>query len=446
MRGPGRVVVGASALFALTAGCATAARHEPAAAPAATPAPPPGFTALFDGRDLAGWKGLAATPKTRPTMSAEELAAAQTKADEDMRQHWKADGGVLVHDGQGKNLVTARDYGDFELLVDWKIGARGDSGLYLRGTPQVQIWDPADPENLKNGADQGSGALWNNKKAGNRPAKRADRPIGEWNTFRVRMVGELVWVWLNGALVVDRVPLEGYWDPARPVPARGPIELQSHHHPLWFKNLYVREIPYEEAVSILTEGDEGSFKPIWNGRDFEGWEGPVDRYEIADGAIRCKQDQGGTIFTTEEFSDFVARLEFKLPPGGNNGLAIRYPGKGDTAYVGMCELQVLDNEDPKNATGHDPRQYHGSAYGMVAAHRGYQRPAGEWNFQQVTVRGSTIKVELNGTTILDTDLAKASDFMDGQAHPGKDRTSGHFGFAGHRDPVAFRSLRIKSLR
>jgi len=171
----------------------------------------------------------------------------------------------------------------------------------------------------------------------------------------------------------------------------------------------------------------------------------VQNYEVKDGALVCKPHKGGTVYTEKQYKDFVARFEFKLPPGGNNGLAIRYPGKGDTAYVGMCELQVIDNTAPQYAKL-DPRQYHGSAYGMVPARRGYLRPTGEWNFQEVTVQGSTIRVELNGTVILDTDLSKVKDYMGGHAHPGKDRTEGHFGFAGHSDPVQFRNIRIKELK
>jgi len=110
----------------------------------------------------------------------------------------------------------------------------------------------------------------------------------------------------------------------------------------------------------------------------------------------------------------------------------------------MCELQVLDSEHEKYAKI-DPRQAHGSAYGMVAAKPGYLKPPGEWNFEQVTVQGSRVKVELNGTVILDTDLSKVTKFMANSAHPGKDRTSGHFGFAGHSDPVAFRNVQIKKL-
>jgi Domain of Unknown Function (DUF1080) len=189
---------------------------------------------------------------------------------------------------------------------------------------------------------------------------------------------------------------------------------------------------------------ETGFTLLFNGRDLDGWMGAVDGYEVRDGALVCKPGQGGTLFTRGRYRDFVVRLEFRLPPAGNNGLAIRYPGTGDPAYAGMTELQVLDDTDPKYA-GLDPRQAHGSAYGMAAATRGHLRPVGQWNEQEVTVRGSTIKVVLNGTTILDTDLATITTFMADTPHPGKDRAEGHFGFAGHNDPVAFRNVRIREL-
>ena len=200
------------------------------------------------------------------------------------------------------------------------------------------------------------------------------------------------------------------------------------------------------AVAATLSAAEDGFVSIFNGQDFTGWKGPVENYEVKDGAIACKPGKGGTIYTAEEYADFVVRLEILIPAGSNNGLAIRYPGSGDTAYVGMCELQVLDNDAPKYAKL-DARQYHGSAYGMVAAKRGHLKPAGEWNVQEVTVKGSTIKVVLNGVTILDTDLSQVNleEVMGKKPHPGKDRTSGHFGFAGHNDLVLFRNIRIKKL-
>ncbi len=197
-----------------------------------------GFGPLFNRKDLYGWKGLVADPVKRARMSQEELAAAQKKADEIMRQHWQVIDGVLTFDGHGENLCTAKDYCDFELFVDWKIEKGGDSGIYLRGSPQVQIWDPAQwPE--------GSGGLYNNQKNPNKPLKYADRPVGSWNTFYIKMVGERVTVYLNGELVVDNVVMENYWERDKPIYPCGQIELQAHNTPLYFKNIYLRELKQE---------------------------------------------------------------------------------------------------------------------------------------------------------------------------------------------------------
>lgn len=198
--------------------------------------PPEGFVALFNGENLDGWKGLVADPIKRAKMSPEELAEAQAKADEQMREHWSVQDGVLVYDGKGQSLCTAKDYGDFELLVDWKILPEGDSGIYLRGSPQVQIWDPAKyPE--------GSGGLYNNKIHPSKPTVCADKPVGEWNSFRIKMIGDKVTVHLNDTLVVDNVVMENYWDRNQPIFSTGQIELQHHGNTLYFRNIYIREIP-----------------------------------------------------------------------------------------------------------------------------------------------------------------------------------------------------------
>ena len=203
--------------------------------------PPEGFTALFNGTNLEGWKGLVADPPKRAAMTADELAAAQKTADERMNEHWKVVDGVIVFDGGGDNLCTAKDYGDFELYVDWKIEAKGDSGIYLRGSPQVQIWDPG----LSDGNSVGSGGLFNNQKPENpsKPTTPADKPVGEWNTFYIKMVGDRVTVLLNDVLVVDNTVLENYWERDKPIYDTGAIELQNHGNTLYFKNIYVREIP-----------------------------------------------------------------------------------------------------------------------------------------------------------------------------------------------------------
>jgi len=415
-----------------------------------------GTVALFNGKDLSGWRGgstfdhrklLAMSPEDRAKQIAKWTATMTATNAKTGKPHWYVENGELVNDGFGDYATTEKDYGDFELFVEYKTVPLADSGIYLRGVPQVQIWDHKNEKEFKNGADKGSGALWNNSAGapGKFPPVVADKPFGQWNKFRILMVGSRVSIWLNSKLVVDHAILENYYDRKMPVPAKGPIQLQTHGGEIRWRNVRLREIGSEEANRILAARDEKGFEPVFNGRDLSGWEGPVENYEVKDGAVVCKPGKGGTIFTKDEYSDFVARMEFKLPPGGNNGLAIRYPGKGDTAYVGMCELQVLDDNYDKVKGKIDPRQAHGSAYGMAAAHRGYHHPVGEWNFQEVTVKGSKIKVELNGNVILDTDLANIKEFMANSPHPGKDRKSGHFGLAGHSDPVAFRNLRIKKL-
>ena len=438
-----------------------------ATAQAATP--PPGFTALFNGKDLAGWFGwgtrdprdlLAMTPEQLAEYKKQSLEGGPGGKGDHINAHWTVQNGELINDGKGLYLTTDKDYGNFELLVEYKALPLGDSGIYLRGVPQVQIWDSTetDEKAVQLGKPKGSGGLWNNEAGspGKDPLVKADKPLGEWNKFRIVMVGARVSIWLNDKMVVDHAILENYFDkkkPAaerQPILAKAPIQLQTHGSEIRWRNVFLREIGSDEANTILSnlshKGAEG-FNSLFNGKDLTGWQGAVDHYEVVDGAIVCKKGKGGNLLTKEEYGDFVARVQFKLPPGGNNGLAIRCPLEGNTAYVGMTELQVLDDNYEKVKGKLDPRQVHGSAYGMVAAARGYQHPIGEWNFQEVTVKGSTIKVELNGTVILDTDLSKVdlATVMAKSAHPGKDRPSGFFGFAGHSDPVPFRSVLIKKL-
>lgn len=412
---------------------------------------PPGFTSLFNGLNLSGWWGAATEdPRAWAGLPAADFVKKREASLHDVAAHWRVENGELVNGGAGLCLTSEKQFRDYELLVDYRTVAKADSGIYLKGCPQVQIWDYTKEGGKWNlGADKGSGGLWNNTAGtpGKDPLVLADKPFGEWNRFRIVQVGSRTWVWLNEKLVVDGATMENYFDKKRalPIPVMGPIQLQTHGGEIRWKNIFVRELDAAEANRWLRgTADAPGFESVFNGRNFDGWAGAVENYEVKDGAIVCRPSQGGTIYTKRNYGDFVARLEFKLPPGGNNGLAIRYPGKGDSAYVGMTELQVLDDTAEKYAKL-DARQFHGSAYGMVAAYRGYLRPVGEWNYEEVTVRGSTIKVELNGVVILDTDLANAKDFLAAKEHPGRDRTTGGFGFCGHSDPVMFRQIAIKPL-
>jgi len=198
------------------------------------------------------------------------------------------------------------------------------------------------------------------------------------------------------------------------------------------------------AVHSEEPKSEEGFVPLFNGKDLSGWTGSVDGYAVEDGILYCKPKGGGNLFTEKEYADFVFRFEFRLPAGANNGLGIRAPLKGNAAYAGM-ELQILDNTSPKYANL-KPYQYHGSIYGVVPAKRGFLKPVGEWNYQEVRAIGRQITVILNGETIVDADLSKITETADGKGlkgHPGLARTSGHLGFLGHGAKVEMRNIRIK---
>ena len=203
-----------------------------------------GFVAIFNSKDLSGWKGLVADPGKRSKMKPAELAKAQLKADDVMRSRWAVVNGELVFSGKGDNICTNKQYGDFEMYVDWKLdpaGPEADAGIYLRGTPQVQIWDTA---RVKVGAQVGSGGLYNNKINQSAPLKVADNRLGEWNTLYIRMIGDRVTVKLNGELVVDNVIMENYWDRSQPIPPVEQIELQAHGSKVYYRNIYVKELKH----------------------------------------------------------------------------------------------------------------------------------------------------------------------------------------------------------
>jgi HEAT repeat protein len=402
-----------------------------------------GFVPLFNGRDLSGWKGLVENPIARSKMTPAELAAKQAEADKKMHSNWSVRDGMIVFNGSGDNLCTEKEYGDFELLGDWRITKDGDSGIYLRGSPQVQIWDPARTDV---GAQVGSGGLYNNQNNPSKPLVRADNPVGEWNTLRITMIRERVTVYLNGVKVVDNVVMENYWDRKLPIFPTGAIELQAHGTDLTFRDIYVREVS-EKEYGLTEEERAGGFISLFNGKDLNGWVGNLAGYLVADGVMTYQPAQGnrGNLYTDRDYSDFQFRFEFQLTPGSNSGVGIRAPLEGDAAYVGM-EIQVLDDTAPVYATL-QPYQYHGSVYGVIPCKRGFLKPAGEWNAEEIIARGSRIQVILNGTVIVDGDILEASKngTMDHQQHPGLQRAAGRIGWLSHDSVVRFRNVRILDL-
>ncbi len=393
--------------------------------------PPEGFKALFNGENLEGWKGLVGTPESRAEMSEQELAEAQKEADIVMQEHWSVRDGILYFDGEGESLTTEKDYKDFEMLLDWKIEPGGDSGVYLRGSPQVQIWDITQ-------WPVGSGGLYNNQQHLSEPLVPADNAIGKWNRMRIKMIGERVTVHLNGQLVVPDVIMENYWNRDKPIYSEGQLELQAHSTPLYFKNVFIREIPRTE--------------PLFNGRDLTGWQpvgGNAGIWNADDGLLYTEGDGeeweqgagGGWLSTERMYDNFKLELEYRLPEGGNSGVFLRAPHEGDPAYRGI-EIQLLDDYSEEYA-GLEPWQYTGSLYGVKAPSSQVTKQAGQWQKMEIIADGPRLKVTLNGELIVNTSLINHMKKVD--EHPGLKRRKGYIGLQNHNSRVEFRNINITEI-
>ncbi len=380
---------------------------------------------------LDGWKAwLPPTGAERP--SAErlaELAAANAERD----QHWKLADGVLSYDGRGTSLASTTEYSEFELKLDWQIEAGGDSGIYLRGLPQVQIWDkPA-----------GSGGLYNNQQHPSKPTKNADRAPGEWNTFHITLVDDRVWVELNGEQVVHGVPLENYWDREGPLPARGPIVLQSHGTPLQFRNLVVRA-PSREARQRAAQSP--GWQTLFAGASLDDWQFKGTSWKIEDGTL--SRQGGGDIWSKQQYGDFILHAEYKLSDGANSGIFFRTADLNDMVQTGI-EVQVLDSHGKEQVGKHDA----GAIYDIKEPRVNAVHPPGEWNHCVLICRGSQVWVALNGQTVIDLDLdnwTQPHQNPDGSRNkfqtPYKDMPRrGHIGFQDHGNPVWYRNVFVKPL-
>jgi hypothetical protein len=262
------------------------------------------------------------------------------------------------------------------------------------------------------------------------------------------MQGEKVTVYLNGELVVDEVTLENYWDRASPLFPTGQIELQAHGTYVAYRDIYIRELIGAPKFELSEQEKEEGFEVLFDGTNLEEWTGNKTDYAIENGVLAIYPGRGGSgnLMTKEEFEDFEFRFEFKLTPGANNGLGIRAPLEGDAAYQGM-ELQILD-DTAEIYSKLKPYQYHGSLYGVSAAKKGHQKPVGEWNYEEVIVKGDRIQVILNGTKTLDVNISDAREngTLDKREHPGLSNEKGHIGFLGHGDILFFKNIRVKRLK
>jgi len=387
---------------------------------------------------LTSWQGgTVIIPHTKITTEQ------QSEWNKEVFQHWSVVEDELVHDGIGPHLVSKKHYANFELWADLLISPQGRCGIYLRGYPQVVFRDIAI---LQDSAIKSPGGLVNKNECIHFPTSVAVNSVGEWNRIFIRVVGEYVTVVLNDKVIVEDIVMDNYFDLESPIGLSGPLHLESQGGMTRFRNLFIREISYTEAVERIMEihGGEEGFETIFNGENLVGWIGATSAYEVFERTIRCKKGHIGNLLTQEKFEDFILRLEMLIPPRANNGIGIHVPSvDAIPAFDGM-EIQVIDATTLTNLKDY---QQHGSIYGIFPAHQGYLRPPGQWNFQEVVVNKGVIEVHLNGFEILHCKLEDVRhEPMDGEEHPGAFQTIGHVGFCGHQDAVQFRNIRIKRIQ
>ncbi len=384
-----------------------------------------GFIPLFNGKDLTGWQGAT--------------------------DGYQVKRGVLISskDAHG-TIYTKKEYDNFLLRLEFRNEPGGNNGIGLR-TPlggeqpgfasmEIQILDDEHPRWKDLKPVQYTGAVY----GVSAPRRGHLKPAGKWNKMEILADGPRIKVTLNGTQITDvdlsKVgPQEIHGHQLTGLlRAKGFLAICGHNQHTEFRNIRIREL--KPSAKEKKEG----FTSIFDGKTLDGWQGGLQGHAAENGALVSKKHGGGNLFTKKEYANFIFRFEFKLQPGGNNGIALRAPLGGNIAYEGM-ESQVLDDTAAvyKNL---QPYQFHGSIYGIFAAKRGSLNPVGQWNREEIVCDGSKIKVTVNGKVIVDGDLDTVRNgTMDGHEHPGRFRKSGHIGFLGHGHRIEFRNLRVKEL-
>ena len=365
---------------------------------------PKGFRSLFNGEDLSGWHAFifGGNPYKVAAASPAERKAARAKANEQLAKFWTVENGEIVNKtGKGPYLETVENFGDFELLMDWKIESKADSGIYVRGVPQIQIWDPVD--GIKQ-ARVGSGGLYNNKAGPSKPLVKADKPAGEWNHFRIVMVDDVISVWLNGQLVVDDAKQDNYWNRKAPMFSSGPLQIQTHGGALYFRNIFIKEVrrrPPEAGVLDKHSKPVGSgWKKLWDGDKLEGIQHEPAHWSVKGGVLTGKvsgSPKHHYAYTDAEFGDFELHAKVKLNgKNANSGVCIRTK---PTSFDDVPGYQV-DMGDGFWGCLWDERRD-----GMVAAYPKEKAAklvkAGDWNHYYVIARGHHIRAWLNGILTID---------------------------------------------
>ena len=393
-----------------------------------------------------GWEAVVGDPETRKAMKAKALAKAQTEARAAMAKNWTAENGVLTGAADGGAIGSAKNYENFELILDWK--TEGEAEMGIRSIPQIEL------------GGKNSGALTGNMLHDNAAPKAAANGPQEWNTMQVKVVSDRVTVVLNGVTTAENVILENACNREIPAYAEGQILLIAGNAPLNVREMYIRELPATPHFELSEEEAADGFEVLFDGTSMHKWTGNTTNYVPVDGTIYVTAQYGGSgnLYTKKEYGDFVLRFEFAFDREGvNNGIGIRTPMGVDAAYHGM-EIQVLDHDAPiyKNLRVY---QQHGSVYGIIPAKRVKFPPLGTWNVEEIRAVGDRITVTVNGEVILDGDIRQACQghnvapdggknnpyTVDHKNHPGLFNASGHIGLLGHGAGIKFRNIRIKEL-
>ena len=393
-----------------------------------------------------GWEAVVGDPETRKAMKAKALAKAQTEARAAMAKNWTAENGVLTGAADGGAIGSAKNYENFELILDWK--TEGEAEMGIRSIPQIAL------------GGKNSGALTGNMLHDNAAPKAAANGPQEWNTMQVKVVSDRVTVVLNGVTTAENVILENACNREIPAYAEGQILLIAGNAPLNVREMYIRELPATPHFELSEEEAADGFEVLFDGTSMHKWTGNTTNYVPVDGTIYVTAQYGGSgnLYTKKEYGDFVLRFEFAFDREGvNNGIGIRTPMGVDAAYHGM-EIRVLDHDAPsyKNLRVY---QQHGSVYGIIPAKRVKFPPLGTWNVEEIRAVGDRITVTVNGEVILDGDIRQACQghnvapdggknnpyTVDHKNHPGLFNASGHIGLLGHGAGIKFRNIRIKEL-
>ncbi|HRE51735.1 MAG TPA: DUF1080 domain-containing protein [Flavitalea sp.] len=394
-----------------------------------------GFRSLINENDLSGWEGFNADAFLFKTMPVKKPAKNKTNADANGIRNWSVRDGQLTGMG-GSAVATVKKYGDFELFVDCQVtDSAGAGAIFVRGVPLFEF----------------SGKATEKSGSGNDGITELtlENPEGEWNSFHIIMKGDRASVFENGTEIMNRVVLENSLNPELPIPSEGQIALYASGSGIRYRDFYIKEMAAIQPFVLSDEEKNDGFSILFDGSNMFQWTGNMTDHIMENGniSVEPKNWEHSNLYTKSDYADFILRFEFQLTPHANSGIGIRAPApvEGHPGYSGT-EIQILD-DDADIYKNLKPYQYHGSVYGVIAAKRGFLKPTGDWNYQEISVIGSKIKVILNGATIVDGDMREASKngTIDGKNHPYLLRSSGRIGLLGHGDRVKFRNIRIKPI-